>query len=91
VPYFHETRAHDLHLMQEMATAEAIHQAARDRAAQRTRRLESQRWFGVSNTRPSCNVDPFDGDYSPFWASNYPYNPMRWLGGGEPWGYAQGQ
>jgi len=86
-----EVRAHELHLMQAQAQEESIHRAAVARAEQRTRRLESQRWFGISNTRPSASIDPFDGDYSPFWASNYPFYPMRWVGGSEPWGFVEGQ
>jgi hypothetical protein len=61
------------------------------RFEQRTRRLESQRWFGISNTRPTASVDPYDGDYSPGWVSNYLFYPYRWVGGGEPWGFAEGQ
>jgi hypothetical protein len=86
-----EARAHEQYLMQSQANAEWIHRAAIARADQRNRRLESQRWFGISNTRPNASPDPFDGDYAPGWASNYPFYPMRWLGGGEPWGLVEGQ
>jgi len=83
-----EARVRELHLLQ--AQAESIHRAAVARAEQRTRRLESQRWYGISNTRPTANIDPYDGDYSAVWTSNYPFYPFRWVGSGEPWGYSEG-
>jgi hypothetical protein len=86
-----ETRAHELHLLQAESAQESVHRAAIARADQRTRRLESQRWFGISNKRPSASVDPFDGDYSAYWASNYPFYPLRWVGSGEPWGFVEVQ
>ena len=86
-----EARAHEMRLMQSQAQEESIHRAAVARAEQRTRRLESQRWFGISNKRPNAGVDPVDGDYAPYWASNYPFYPMRWLGSGEPWGFVESQ
>jgi hypothetical protein len=86
-----EVRSHEQYLLQSQAQAESVHRAAVARAEQRTRRLESQRWFGMSNTRPSASVDPYDGDYSPGWVSNYPFYPYRWIGSGEPWAYTEGQ
>jgi hypothetical protein len=86
-----EARAHEQYLLQSQAQAESVHRAAMARAEQRTRRLESQRWFGISNTRPLASVDPYNGDYSPGWVSNYPFYPFRWVGGGEPWGFVEGQ
>jgi hypothetical protein len=86
-----EARAHEQYLLQSQAQAESVHRAAVARAEQRTRRLESQRWFGISNTRPTAGVDPIDGDYSPGWVSNYPFYPFRWVGSGEPWGFVEGQ
>jgi hypothetical protein len=86
-----EARAHEQHLLQSQAAAESVHRAAVARAEQRTRRLESQRWYGISNTRPTAAVDPIDGDYSPGWVSNYPFSPYRWLGGGESWGFVETQ
>ncbi len=86
-----ETRLHELHLLQSQAAEESVHRAAIARADQRTRRLESQRWFGISNKRPAASVDPFDGDYAAYWASNYPYYPLRWVGSGEPWGFVETQ
>jgi hypothetical protein len=86
-----ESRAHQQYLMQSEAAAESVHRAAIARADQRTRRLESQRWFGVSNKRPMCSTDPYDGDYSAYWASNYPFFPLRWVGTSEPWGFVEVQ
>jgi hypothetical protein len=48
-------------------------------ATQRQRRLATQRWFGVSNARPSASVTPLMGVYSPTWVSNSP-NPAQWTG-----------
>jgi hypothetical protein len=50
------------------------------RTDQRQRRLESMRWFGLSNSRPRACSDPFHSDYSPGWTSNPGYYPWRWNG-----------
>jgi hypothetical protein len=84
-------RAHEMHLMESQAAAESVHRAAVARAEQRTRRLESQRWFGISNKRPMASVDPYDGDYAAYWSSNYPFYPLRWVGSAEPWGFVEAQ
>jgi hypothetical protein len=84
-----EARAHEQHLLQSQAQAEAIHRAAVARFEQRTRRLESQRWYGISNMRPSASTDPYNGDYSPGWVSNYLFYPYRWVSTGEPWTYVE--
>ena len=60
----------------------AVRRAAEFLREQRTWRLESRRWFGLSNLRPSASPDPVNGDYSPSWVSNNPYNPSRWVGAG---------
>jgi hypothetical protein len=59
-------------------------------AAQRQRRLATQRWFGVSNARPSANVTPLMGAYSPTWVSNTA-NPMQWSGQNNAAGYSAGR
>ena len=46
-----EARAHEQYLLQSQAQEESVRRAAVARAEQRTRRLESQRWFGISNSR----------------------------------------
>ena len=53
---------------------------AQFRSEQRMRRMESMRWFGLSNSRPQASSDPFDSDYSPKWVSNSGYYPSRWNG-----------
>ncbi len=62
---------------------EAVRRKAELRAAQRQRRLESQRWFGVSNLRPVANPIPYYGSYSPSWVGNG-WNPYSWSGFGQP-------
>jgi hypothetical protein len=52
------------------------------RTDQRQRRLESMRWFGMSNSRPRACSDPFHSDYSPGWVANPGYYPWRWNGVG---------
>ena len=83
-----EVQAHQQYLLQSQAQAESVHRAAVARAEQRTRRLESQRWFGISNSRPMAGTDPLDDDYSPFWVSNNPSYPFRWVGNAG-WGFIE--
>jgi hypothetical protein len=58
----------------------AVRARAEYRTEQRTRRLESMRWFGMSNSRPRACSDPIHSDYSPSWTSNPGYYPWRWNG-----------
>jgi hypothetical protein len=60
----------------------AVRQAAEFRAEQRQRRIESAKWFGLSNLRPRVSSDPIHTDYSPGWTSNNSYYPSRWSGSG---------
>ncbi|NLX96698.1 MAG: hypothetical protein GXY83_11025 [Rhodopirellula sp.] len=60
----------------------AVRRNAEVRAAYRQSRLESRKWFGFSNLRPTASSDPFHGDYSPGWTSNNSWNPSRWAGYG---------
>jgi hypothetical protein len=60
----------------------AVRQAAEFRAEQRQRRIESAKWFGLSNSRPRASSDPIHSDYSPHWTSNNGYYPSRWSGSG---------
>jgi hypothetical protein len=69
-------------MRQDQESAQASRRAAEYRAEQRIRRIESRRWFGLSNQRPVASPDPFNGDYAPIWVSNYPFNPNRWVGMG---------
>jgi len=63
----------------------AVRRNAEIRADQRLRRVESMRWFGLSNERPQASADPQHGDYSPGWVSNNTWYPERWTGMGRPW------
>ncbi len=54
------------------------------RAKQRERRLESMKWYGLSNIRPRAGSDPFHSDYSPGWVANSGYYPWRWNGVAQP-------
>jgi hypothetical protein len=58
----------------------AVREKAEFRAQQRQGRLASRQWFGLSNTRPMANTDPYDNDYSPRWTSNNGWYPFRWSG-----------
>ena len=62
----------------------AVRAKADLRAQARQRRLESMRWFGLSNSRPRASSDPFNNDYSPGWVSNPGYYPYRWNGVSQP-------
>ncbi|MCE5266610.1 MAG: hypothetical protein LLG00_01820 [Planctomycetaceae bacterium] len=58
----------------------AVRAKAEFRNEQRMRRLESMKWFGMSNSRPQATSDPYHGDYSPRWVANPGYYPWRWGG-----------
>ncbi len=58
----------------------AVRAKAEFRTEQRLRRIESMKWFGMSNARPQASSDPYHGDYSPRWVSNPGYYPYRWNG-----------
>lgn len=57
---------------------EAVRRKAEFRSSQRDARLASQRWYGVSNSRPTVSTDPIHGEYSAAWASGNLYHPFRW-------------
>jgi hypothetical protein len=62
----------------------AVHEQAAYHAMQRQHRIESMRWFGLSNSRPQVSTDPFHADYSPRWTANSVYFPGRWNGANGP-------
>jgi hypothetical protein len=62
----------------------AVRAKAEVRAEQRLRRLESMKWFGLSNARPRACSDPFHWDYSPGWVASPGYFPSRWNGVTQP-------
>src|SRR5262249_4669986 len=55
----------------------AIRRRAEQRGFERHERLASQKWYGVSNSRPIVTTSPVTGSYSAFWGSNS-LDPMRW-------------
>lgn len=65
-----------------MSPKEAVRRKAEIRAQQRQNRLAAQRWFGVSNLRPTASPLPQYGTYSPIWVGNA-YNPYFWTGTGQ--------
>ncbi|MEN6449681.1 MAG: hypothetical protein ABFC96_04240 [Thermoguttaceae bacterium] len=58
----------------------AVRAKAEYRNEQRMRRIESMKWFGMSNSRPQAHSDPYHGDYSPRWVANPGFYPWRWPG-----------
>jgi len=64
----------------------AVRRNAETRDAQRRERLAAMKWYGMSNARPYCSADPFNGpSYSPQWSSGSPNYPMRWSVTPRPW------
>ena len=59
---------------------QAVRAQAEYRALQRSRRLAALKWFGLSNSRPIANSDPFHTTYSPRWVGNG-YLPSHWIAG----------
>lgn len=61
------------------------HVAVRERAATAARarqnRIESRRWFGLSNLRPAANPTPNTSRYAHGWVSNG-WNRHDWVGAG---------
>ena len=58
--YQQELRRHD-------DPKQAIRRKAEARTAAREARIESMKWYGMSNARPQANPVPFMGSYSPTW------------------------
>ena len=69
---------YEQHLRQYQDPAVAVRRKAELRSAQRRARLASQRWYGITNSRPTAGTDPFHGDYSPTWTGGNVYHPFRW-------------
>lgn len=61
----------------------AVRRNAEYRAAQRQSRIESMKWFGMSNSRPMASGTPHMGTYSPYWSSTN-HDPYRWTMGQQP-------
>lgn len=58
----------------------AVRQQAEFRSAERMRRINSLRWYGFSNQRPTAGGDPVHDDYAPHWSANSVYLPNQWNG-----------
>jgi hypothetical protein len=70
--YLHEQRRYD-------DPKQAVRRKAEIKTAQRMQRMAAQKWFGVSNARPSASAQPFMDMYSPRWIGNG-YNAFDWAG-----------
>ncbi|MEX2188704.1 MAG: hypothetical protein WD875_17985 [Pirellulales bacterium] len=62
---------------------EIVRRNAEYHMAQRQRRIESRKWFGYSNTRPTASPNPWYETYSPTWTGNS-VHPFEWSGVGGP-------
>ncbi len=69
--YTQETRRHD-------DPKQAVRRKAEYVAHQRTLRIESMKWFGMSNSRPVASTTPFMDQYSPAWIGNSSH-PYQWI------------
>jgi hypothetical protein len=58
-----------------------VRRNAEIRYAQMQRRIESRKWYGMSNSRPVASPNPWYDTYSPSWVSNT-WHPYEWSGGG---------
>lgn len=61
---------------------QAVRRKAEARASARQARLESRRWYGLSNSRPVAAVTPFMDHYSPAWRGNGFHAFDYWMGRG---------
>lgn len=55
----------------------SIRRRAEQRGQERQARLASQKWYGISNSRPTVSPTGWMNGYSDHWGSNT-YDPMRW-------------
>ena len=74
--YSQEMRRHD-------DPKQAVRRKAEYVAQQRTLRIESMKWFGMSNSRPLASTTPFMDEYSPAWIGNSSH-PYQWIPVGSP-------
>jgi hypothetical protein len=71
--------------MRQYKDPKAVVRAKADyKSQQRERRLESMKWYGLSNSRPRAAGDPWHSDYSPQWVSSPGFYPSRWNGVSQP-------
>jgi hypothetical protein len=69
--YSQEMRRHD-------DPKQAVRRKAEYVAQQRTLRIESMKWYGMSNSRPFASTSPFMDEYSPSWIGNSSH-PYQWV------------
>lgn len=55
-----------------------LREIARQKAHARRARMEAQKWYGISASRPTANPMPMMGTYSPMWAGNNDWNESYW-------------
>jgi hypothetical protein len=55
----------------------AVRRRAEQRGQDRQLRLASQKWYGISNSRPTVSPTPWFAGYSDHWGSNT-CDPLRW-------------
>lgn len=80
--YLHQLERHDDPDIARRKRAEEI-------AAQRRLRIESRKWYGVSNARPTTSAMPFTDEFSAHWGSNTS-NRYRWVWTGDGWSKRMG-
>jgi hypothetical protein len=61
----------------------AVRRNAEFQNQQRMARLETLKWYGFSNSRPTASPTPFMTMYSPAWQSNWG-RPFAWYTSGRP-------
>jgi hypothetical protein len=61
----------------------AVRRNAEFQHQQRMARLETLKWYGFSNSRPTASPTPFMTMYSPAWQSNWG-RPFAWNTSGRP-------
>ena len=59
----------------------AVRRKAEFAAAQRQQRLATQKWYGISNARPTVNATPWGSLYSPTWTASAS-RPYGWIPSG---------
>jgi hypothetical protein len=55
----------------------SLRRIAEGKAERRRARLAAQRWYGVSNMRPTVGMDPVHGEWGARWTSGNRYYPGR--------------
>ncbi|MBN2023583.1 MAG: hypothetical protein JW809_12430 [Pirellulales bacterium] len=85
VPATPEMWFYQQELRQSLDPQMVVRRNAEQRAHERHQRIAARKWFGYSNLRPTASPDPFNGEYSPYWAGNNNLYPSRWSGYGHPW------